>query len=311
MRAIAVTEYGGPDALHEVDLASEPLGPGQVRLRVTAAAVSPTDTGVRSGMRSSAPRAETADVPGMDVAGTVVEVGEGVTEVAPGEKVVGIVVPSGEHGAYREDLVLPVGSVVAAPAGTTDAEASTLPMNGLTARLALEHVAVPAGGVVAVTGAAGAFGGYAVQLAKADGLTVVADAKDSDVELVTSFGADVVLPRGEGFAAAVRERVPDGVDALLDGSLQGADVTSAVKDGGAVATVRGWDGDGDTRLTYHPTWVRSVAERRDLLDVLRQQAEGGVVTLRVADVLPAAEAPEAHRRLEAGGVRGRLVLDFT
>jgi len=227
-----------------------------------------------------------------------------------GDRVMGIVVPGGEHGAYREDLVLPTGSVVPAPAGASDAEASTLPMNALTARMGLDRLGLAPGQVLAVTGAAGAAGGYAIQLAVADGLTVVADASEADEELVRGLGASVVVRRGPDVADAVREHFPDGADALFDGSVQGAEITHAVRDGGGVVTVRGWDGDGDTRLTYHPVFVREVAERRDLLDRLRTQAEDGTLTLRVADVLPAAEAAEAHRRLEAGGVRGRLVLDW-
>lgn len=313
MRAIGVQTYGGPDQLTEVDLPDEPLGPGQVRVRVRAAAVSPTDTLVRSGARAEGTTApDVADVPGMDVAGTLLEVGPGTgTALAPGDRVIGIVVPSGQHGAYRDEVVLPVGSVAAAPAGSSDAEASTLPMNGLTARLALDRLALAPGQVLAVTGAAGAFGGYVVQLAKADGLVVVADASEADEQLVRDLGADDVVRRGEGFADAVRALHPGGVDGLADGALLAEAAVPAVRDGGAVATIRGWTGDGDDRLRYHPVMVRDVAEDQAALDRLRQQAEDGVVTLRVADVLPATEAAEAHRRLEAGGVRGRLVLDLS
>ncbi|MET0449700.1 MAG: NADP-dependent oxidoreductase [Aeromicrobium sp.] len=312
MRAIGVTEYGGPEALHEVEVEREPLGPGEVRVQVLAAAVNPTDTYVRNGGRDDAPRAKTVAVPGMDVCGSVLELGDGVDDrLAVGQLVMAVVVPSGEHGAYREEIVLPSGSVVSAPSGFTDAEIASVPMNTLTACLAFQLLDLPTGATIAVTGAAGAFGGAAVQLAKEAGLTVIADASDADRDLVAGFGADTVLPRGAGFADAVRELHPDGVDALLDGSVQGPEVTGAVRDGGGFATVRGWDGDGDTRLSYHPTWVRNVAERHDLLDRITALVERGVITPRVADVLPAADAAEAHRRLEAGGVRGRLVLDFT
>lgn len=310
MRAIGVTTYGGPEALGEHDLAAEPLGAGQVRLRVAAAAVNPTDTLVRSGARSPHDQAPTVDVPGMDVAGTVLELGEGVERLTVGERVMAIVVPSGEHGGYREDVVVPAGSVVAVPAGSSDAEASSLPMNALTARYSLDLLGLEPGQVLAVTGAAGAYGGYVVQLAKAHGLRVVADAKDSDVDLVRGLGADVVLPRGDGFAAAVLAEVPGGVDGLADGAVQGPEVTAAVRDGGGFATVRGWDGDGDTRLTYRPTLVRDVAERTDWLEEVRDLVEHGGLTPRVAEVLPASQATEAHRRLEAGGVRGRIVLDL-
>src|SRR6478735_10464846 len=166
MRAAGVTEFGGPEALHIVDVPDEPLGLGQVRLRVAAATVNPTDTYCRSGAYAERdPQKQPPWVPGMDVAGVVAEVGEGVGHVAVGDAVMGIVVPTGAHGGYRENLVLPGDSVVRVPAGADAVAASTLPMNGLTARFALDLMALRPGQVLAVTGAAGAFGGYVVQLA--------------------------------------------------------------------------------------------------------------------------------------------------
>lgn len=311
MRAVGVTEFGGPEALHLVDVPAEPLGDGEVRLRVAAAAVSPTDTHARSGAYVSRDPVQTPPwVPGMDVAGEVVEVGAGVEHVAVGDLAMGVVVPFGPHGAYREDKVLPGDSVVRAPKGTTAVEACTLPMNGLTARFSLDLMGLQAGQVLAVTGAAGAYGGYVVQLAKADGLTVVADASEADEELVRGLGADVVVRRGDDVAERIRAQFPDGVDGLADGSVQDALVLPAVKDGGAVATVRGYRGDGQRGLRFFPTLVRKVATDRAMLDGLRQAAEDGVVTLRVARTFPAEQAADAHRLLEAGGVRGRLVLTF-
>jgi NADPH:quinone reductase-like Zn-dependent oxidoreductase len=222
----------------------------------------------------------------------------------------GIVLPHGAHGAYREDLVLPGDSVVRAPAGADAVAASTLPMNGLTARMALDRMALQPGQVLAVTGSAGAFGGYVVQLAKAEGLTVVADASEADEQLVRELGADLVVRRGDDVAARVREHFPAGVDGLADGSVQGAAVLPAVRDGGAVATVRGWKGDGQRGLRVLPNQVARAALDRPGLDRLRQQVEDGVLTLRVARTFPAAEAAEAHRMLARGGVRGRLVITF-
>jgi NADPH2:quinone reductase len=312
MRAVGVTQFGGPEALHVVDVPPEPLGPGRVRLRVTAAAVSPTDTHLREGAYAGRdPVQQFPYVPGMDAAGVLAEIGPDTdTDLQVGDRVMAVVVPSGAHGAYREDLVLPAASVVRVPAGSTDAEASTLPMNGLTARLALDLMGLQPGQVLAVTGAAGAFGGYVVQLGKADGLTVVADASEADEQLVRELGADLVVRRGDDVAARIREHFPEGVDGLADGAVQDALVLPAVRDGGAVATVRGYRGTGERGLRMHPTLVRRVAEDRAALDRLRQQAEDGVLTLRVADVLPAEQAAEAHRRLARGGVRGRLVLTF-
>ena len=183
-------------------------------------------------------------------------------------------------------------------------------MNGLTARFAIDSLHLQPGQVLAVTGAAGAFGGYVIQLAKADGLTVVADASDADRTLVEQLGADVVLPRGDGYIDALRSRYPDGVDGLADGALFNESALPAVKDAGRMATVRGYDGHGQDRVTVIPVMVFDHALDRPALDRLRQQVEDGVLTLRVADTLPAAQAAEAHRRLEAGGARGRLVLQF-
>jgi NADPH:quinone reductase-like Zn-dependent oxidoreductase len=312
MRAVGVTEFGGPEALHVVEVPEEHAGPGQVRVRVTAATVNPTDTHAVAGAYAGRdPVKQPPWVPGMDVAGVLDELGEGVdTGLSVGDHVMGIVVPSGAHGGYRESIVLPAGSVVRAPAGASDVEAATLPMNGLTARLALDLMALRPGQVVAVTGAAGAFGGYVVQLAKADGLTVVADASEADEQLVRDLGADVVVRRGDDVAARIRERFPDGVDGLADGAVQDALVLDAVREGGRVTTVRGYRGDGRPGVEVLPVLVRRVAEEREALDGLRELAEKGVVTLRVARTFPAEEAAEAHRVLARGGVRGRLVLTF-
>src|SRR5215218_7903577 len=312
MRAVGVTEFGGPEALHLIDVPAEPLGPGQVRLQVTAATVNPTDTYARNGTYAGRdPVKEFPYVPGMDVAGVLAEVADDVqTDLEVGTHVMGIVIPSGAHGGYREDIVLPVGSIARVPAGAGDAAASTLPMNGLTARLALDRMALQPGQVLAVTGAAGAFGGYVIQLARTEGLTVVADAAEADEDLVRELGADVVVRRGDDVAARIRGQFPDGVDGLADGSVQDAAVLPAVRDGGAVATVRGYRGDGQRGLRVFPTRVYQLAEDRAALDRLRRQVEDGVLTLRVARTFPAEEAADAHRTLEAGGVRGRLVLTF-
>jgi NADPH:quinone reductase-like Zn-dependent oxidoreductase len=96
----------------------------------------------------------------------------------------------------------------------------------------------------------------------------------------------------------------------VDGALLNELAVPAVRDGGKIATLRGFDGDAERGITYHPVFVRSVAREHAKLDRLRQQAEDGQLTLRVAGTLPAAEAAAAHRRLEAGGTRGRLVLEF-
>jgi len=283
-----------------------------VRLRVYAAAVNPTDVMARNGSRAEQQKVDPPPwVPGMDAAGVVDEVGDGVTTgVQVGDAVMAMVVPKGSHGAYREQIVLDQRAVVAAPAGTTHVEACTLPMNGLTARQSLDRLALSPGQVLGVTGAAGAYAGYLIPLAKTEGLTVIADASDADRELVASFGADIVVPRGDDVAVRFREHFPDGVDGLADAALLNELTVPAVRDGGAFTAVRGFVGEPTRNIRFTPTWVREYDGEYEKLDRLRQQAEVGILRLRVADTYPPEKASEAHRRLEAGGTRGRLVIVF-
>jgi NADPH:quinone reductase len=313
MKAVGVVEFGGPEALQLVDLPDPPIEPGKVRIRVHAAAVSPTDTYVRNGALAERQRAAGPPpyIPGMDAAGVLAEIGDGVeTDLAVGEQVMAIVAPAGSHGAYSEQIVVPVESVARIPKGATEVEACTLPMNGLTARLTLDILALAPGQTLAVTGAAGTYGAYVVQLAKAHGLTVVADASARDEQLVRDLGADVVLARGEGFAERVRERFPDGVDAAADGALLDGFVAPAVRDGGTVATVRGYRQAGERGVTFRPVWVHDYLRAADKLDGLRQLVEDSQMTLRVAGSVPKEQGAETHRLLEAGGLRGRMVIEF-
>jgi NADPH:quinone reductase-like Zn-dependent oxidoreductase len=312
MRAIGVTEFGGPEVLVVVDLPDPEAGPGQFRIRVHAAAVNPTDTVLRDGARAEQLKnVPPPHVPGMDVAGVLEQIGQGVrTDLAVGDRVMAIVVPHGSHGAYSERVVVPAESVVRVPAGATDAEAATLPMNGLTVCQALDLLGLEAGQTLAVTGAAGAVGGYAVQLGKAEGLRVIASASPADEALVRDLGADIVVGRGPDFAREVRRLLPDGADGLIDGALLGQSAADAVRDGGRIATLRGFVGEEVRGITFHPVWVRNYAREQAKLDRLRQQAEDGQITLRVARTFPAERAAEAHDLLQARGTRGRLVLEF-
>jgi NADPH:quinone reductase-like Zn-dependent oxidoreductase len=183
-------------------------------------------------------------------------------------------------------------------------------MNGLTARLALDLLALRPGQTIAVTGAAGAFGGYVVQLAGADGLRVIADASAADEALVRRLGADDVVRRGDDVADRIRAIVPAGVDGLADGALLFDRALPAVRDGGGFAVVRGFSGETERGITIHSVLVRSYAKEHAKLDRLRQQVEEGDLTLRVARTFPIGQAAEAHRILEAGGTRGRLVLEL-
>ena len=126
-----------------------------------------------------------------------------------------------------------------------------------------------------------------------------------------ALGADEVVARGDDVADRFRALAPDGVDAVVDGAAQHTLIVAAVRDGGGLAVVRGWDGPVDRGIHLHKVLVTEMATDHARLLRLRDQASAGVLTLRVADVLPAGQAAQAHRRLAEGGVRGRLVLDLT
>ncbi|MDV3123588.1 NADP-dependent oxidoreductase [Mycobacterium sp. 21AC1] len=314
MKAIGVSTFGGPEALQVLDLPEPQAGPGEVRIRVHAAAVSPTDVLLRTGGHAvRMPDSKPPFVPGMDAAGVIDQLGPGTGDrLVIGQRVIAMpLFTSPNGGAYAEQVVVAAASVVPAPAGVDFFAASSLLMNAMTARLALDTLAVPQGGTVAVTGAAGAVGGYAVELAKADRLTVIADASPGDIELIRGFGADHIVERGADVAARIQALVPDGVPGLVDGSMQTAEVIPAIADGGTLAELRGWSGPAERRIRVCPVMVSDRITDTDGLNTLSRQAEDGTLSLRVAEVLPADQAAKAHRMLEAGGLRGRIVLDFS
>lgn len=310
MRAVVISEPGGLEVLGVAARPVREAGPDEVRIAVKAAAVNPTDIALRE--RGAGGDPPPPWVPGMDAAGTVESVGEGVDRLSVGEQVMAAVSPRRpEGGAQAELVVVPAASVVPIPDGVTLQQAATLPMNGLTARLGLQLLGLEAGQTLAVSGGAGLLASYAIALAKLRGLRVIADAQPTDQELVRSFGADLVVPRGEGFAAAVREAAAGGVDGLFDTALLGQAAFPAIRDGGAMAVVRGWDDSTPERgIEIRQIAVVSVLERSDWLQELRELASDGRIALRVAGEYPPEQAAEAQRAMAAGGLRGRAVIVF-
>jgi NADPH:quinone reductase-like Zn-dependent oxidoreductase len=312
MRAIGHGKYGSPEVLEMIEVPEVNAGKGEVRIRIHAAAVNPTDIMSRNGSHSERQKVDPFPyVPGMDIAGIVDQIGHGVdTGVSVGDRVIAMVVPKGIHGAYREQIVLKANAVVPAPRNTSHVEACTLPMNSLTARLSLDLMGLQAGSVLAVTGSAGAYGGYIIELAKNDGLTVIADAADKDYDLVKSLGADYIVPRGPNVAAAIRKEFPKGVDGLADGAVQNEIVIAAVRNGGAFTAVRGFKGEPERSINFSQTFVRHYDGEFEKLNQLRKLVDEQKLTLRVASSYKPENVSAAHERLEAGGTRGRLVIEF-
>jgi NADPH2:quinone reductase len=308
MRAMAVESFGGPEELHAVRLPVPQPGPGEIRVRVAAVAVNPTDIMLREGAHvSHLGSSPFPYVPGMDFAGTVDALGDDCSgRLHLDDHVMGISNPlSRLGGSYADYVIVSEAAAVTVPAGADLFAATTILMNGLTARLAVDAITPGPDRVLAVTGSAGAVGGFAVQLAIDDGWDVIADAPQLAADRL------VTVARGPGFVTSILDRVPAGVDGVIDGALLGSPILPAIRDGGAVIVLRDVDIVSERGIRITRVRVSGAAEQTDRLELLRDQFAGGILTARIADVLPAERAGEAHARLAAGSVRGRIVLDFT
>jgi len=309
VRAVGITRIGGPEVLQAIDRPVRRPEAGEVRIQVRAAAVNPADLGMRTrGGRDLPP----PWVPGMEAAGLVDAVGTGVERLSVGQRVMAVVNPYRvEGGAQIEQLVVPAGSVVPIPSGIALKQAATLPMNGLTARLGLEMLGLVEGETLAVSGGAGQLASFLIPLAKQHRLRVIADAKPDDVDLVRSFGADEVVERSDDFGAAVRAVAPLGADGVYDTAVLHDGAFGAVRDGGVIVDVSGWAPSSTERgITVKQEFVFHAFERTDWLGELSRLASQDRFRLRVAREIGPADAGEAHRLLDAGGLRGRPVVVF-
>ena len=307
--AVTYTGRGGYDVIKILERTVRAPASGEVRIEVKAAAVNPTDLLLRA---SGYGDPTSLIVPGMDLAGIVESVGPGVSRLHAGEKVMAAVMPRRpEGGAQARHVVAPAASVVAIPEGVSLAEASTLPMNGLTALLALELASLEKGQIFAVSGGAGLLAHYAIAAAKRRGLKVIADAKPAEAELVRGYGADVVVGRGPGFVEAIRRAAPDGVHALLDTALLGEKSFGAIRDGGIYIPVRGWgDKPSERGIEIKPVFVTQALQRTEWLELLRDMVATAQIKLCVAGEYAPEQTADAQRAVEAGGLRGRPVILF-
>jgi NADPH:quinone reductase len=311
MKAVGFSTFGGPEVLSVAELPVPQPGPGEVRVRVAAATVNPTDIGMRSGRQAAAlEKIAPPYVPGMELAGTIDAVGEG-SAWQVGDRVLGIALPMRNgRGAQSELTVVPADSIARVPDGVSLEAAATLPMNGLTARRALDLMKLSSGQTLLVTGAAGAVGGYAVELGVSDGLRVIGVASSTDAELVRGFGAEEFVSRDEDLVSAVRRIAPQGVDGVVDAAVLGQKIVGAIRDGGQFASVRAFEGEPERGIQVQQVRVSDYARNQVALGRLADMVASGDLTLRVAETFPPDRAAEAQEKLNAGGVRGRLLIVF-
>jgi NADPH:quinone reductase len=308
MRALVARRLDGPDAIELIETPVPEPGPGQVRIAVAAAAVNPVDVATAGGglvqIGLTPPREQFGL--GWDVAGTVDAVGPGV-DLPVGTAVIGLAdLPGRPLKTHAEQVVLDATAVAPAPRDLDPVAASTIALNALTADQALDALALPAGATLLVTGAAGAVGGYAVQLARHRGLDVVAVAAAADEGLVRELGARHVVPRGADLPTAVRELVPGGADGVVDAALLGVAAQEAVRNRGAFAHLKATPSPASLRgIRVHTVLVTADSDR---LHRLVRLVEAGIIGTRVAGVHSLEDAATAYRKVAGGGVRGRLVL---
>jgi NADPH:quinone reductase-like Zn-dependent oxidoreductase len=298
MKAIRYSEFGGPEVLELVELPDPRPGPGQIRVAVRAVGVNPVDWKMRRGMM----RGDLPQSTGREVAGVVDELGEGVTHAAPGDRVFGFAADGG--GAAELALLAEYAPI---PPSLDFAAAASLPVAVETAVRTLDLLGVGAGSTVLVNGAAGAVGSAAVQIAGARGARVIGTASANNHEYLRSLGAEATT-YGEGLVERVREVAPAGVDAALDAAGGGALPALIELAGGPehVVTIADFAGAQETGVRFSGGMG---AERAvHALTEIGELIEAGRFSLPVAQTFPLEQISEAHRLIEAGHVRGKLVL---
>jgi NADPH:quinone reductase-like Zn-dependent oxidoreductase len=308
-KAIIYERIGGPEVIKIIEHSVRPPEAGEVRIKVKAAGVNPTDEWLRK-IENSAVRFPV--IPGADAAGIIESVGPGVSRLQVGEKVMAALSafrPDG--GAQAEFIVVPAASVVPTPKGTTFEQAATLPMNGLTAFSAIELAGLKAGEILAVTGGAGLLAHYTIAIARKMGITVIADAKHEESELVRSYGANIVVERGDGFTDAIRQHFPAGVDALIDTAVLVTKSFPAIRNGGVYIAVRRLNEVFSERdIQIKMVWGPDALENTEWLYLLQAMVEGGEIELKVARTYAPEQVVSAQQTLAAGGLRGRPVILF-
>jgi NADPH:quinone reductase-like Zn-dependent oxidoreductase len=306
MKAVRFHEFGGPEVLRYEDADQPVAGEGQVLVRVAGSAFNPADAGIRGG---TLPFPVTLPhVPGYDVSGTIAALGDGVTNFQVGAKVVGFI-PMGENGSAAEYVVAPANVLVAAPSSIDLADAAALPSVGLTAWQALFDLGGLADGQrVLITGAGGAVGGYAIQLAKRAGAIVIATASPRSHDTVTAAGADQVI---DHTTSTVVDSMTEPVDLLLNLAPISPDEFAAlvplVRDGGIIVATTAWmttPGDDARGVRTAGVFVEAKVEELTQLVAL---VDSGELSVDVTQRVPLSDLPAIHARAAVGTVHGKVV----
>lgn len=301
MEAIVFEEFGGPEVLHPARVEDPHPGPGQVRVKVRAAAVNPMDYKIRRGWMEDVFPTSLPAIPGAEFAGVVDVTGEGVTDVAVGDEVLGW----SATGSYAEYALADAALVAAKPPELSWPDAAALTIASNTAQRVLDELGVEAGETLLLHGAAGAVGSAAVQLAAARGVTVIGTASSGNHDYLRVLGATPVA-YGDGLVDRVRALAPQGVDAVFDAAGRGALPDSIeLRDGTTDRIVTIADPDA-AKYGVHFSGGGSRSGKQ-LAEHARLAADGEL-RIPVAETFPLNEAAGAQELSEAGHVRGKVVL---
>jgi NADPH:quinone reductase-like Zn-dependent oxidoreductase len=312
VRAVVTREHGGPEVLALEEVEPPKPGVGQVLIEMKAAGLNPVDTQVRAGAWVPEEIGEPPMILGWDVAGVVVDVGDGADSFAPGDRVLGMPSFPGLARCDAEYVIAGEARIVHAPGALTDEGAGALPLAGLTAWQALvERARIEPSDRVLVQAAAGGVGHLAVQIAKARGANVIGTARAEKHDFLRELGVDEPVDYRD-----------DPLDRLVSDADVVIDTVSADEEGllASLATLR----SGGRLVVIAgdlPDHVRAEAERegkhatemlvepdRPALQALAELVEAGRISVHVEAAFPLSQAADAHRRQESGRVRGKLVL---
>jgi NADPH2:quinone reductase len=306
MKAITVNDAGAPPAVRD-DLPAPIPGPREVLVRVQASSVNPVDNSIAAGMLAGmGVEHEYPVILGRDYAGVVEQVGDDVTGYAAGDEVFGFLVhanPTVRDGSWAELIVSDDASIARRPAGVDVATAGAAPLAAITALTAIDALDLSEGDTMLIVGATGGVGSLAVQLAADAGATIVAPALPEDEQYLRGLGVTEVVPREGDVAAAVRERFPDGVDALLDlVNYAPGNYDAALKDGARVASPTGaaGEGPGRTMVIAQPTTAN--------LDRVARLLDTGALKVPLQDTYELDRAAEALQALANSHTQGKLAI---
>lgn len=304
MRAMVVSEWGGPETLVEREIDRPEPGLNEILVRVHAAGVNPVD----SKTRASGALISWGEVPivGWDVSGTVEAVGPGVTLYAPGDEVYGMPSFPRQAGGYAEYVVGPARHFARKPASLDHVQAAALPLAALTAWQALvDTAAVAPGHRVLIHAAAGGVGHLAVQIAKARGAYVIGTASEAKHGMLRELGADELIDyRSADFTEAVSD-----VDIVIDalGGENGERSLKVLKPGGHLVTLPSPDDVPADAEGFRTGWTLVEPDFRGLVEIAALVEEGRLRPV-VDTVLPLSEAAKAHEIVDRGRTTGKIVL---